>query len=144
MIPARFKKWLDSYDSSGAALSAAAEPLYAQGLRELRKETHRIFTWLLPAQFAIAINVAVWFSPLAWEGSSSSVHSYLWTAIAIGAILVAGPLIFIRYRPDSATTPHVVAIAQMLFSALLIHLTGGRSETHFHVFGSLAVLAFYL
>jgi PAS domain S-box-containing protein len=31
----------------------------------------------------------------------------------------------------------------MLFSALLIHLTGGRIETHFHVFGSLAFLAFY-
>ena len=35
-------------------------------------------------------------------------------------------------------TRHVVAIAQMLMSALLIHLTGGRIETHFHVFGSLA------
>ena len=29
------------------------------------------------------------------------------------------------------------------WSALLIHLTGGRIETHFHVFGSLAFLAFY-
>ena len=26
---------------------------------------------------------------------------------------------------------------------LLIHLTGGRIETHFHIFGSLAFLAFY-
>jgi PAS domain S-box-containing protein len=31
----------------------------------------------------------------------------------------------------------------MMMSALLIHLTGGRIETHFHVFGSLAFLAFY-
>jgi signal transduction histidine kinase len=31
----------------------------------------------------------------------------------------------------------------MLMGALLIHLTGGRIETHFHVFGSLAMLAFY-
>jgi PAS domain S-box-containing protein len=31
----------------------------------------------------------------------------------------------------------------MLYSALLIHLTGGRIETHFHMFGSLAFLAFY-
>ena len=29
------------------------------------------------------------------------------------------------------------------WSALLIDLTGGRIETHFHVFGSLAFLAFY-
>ena len=38
---------------------------------------------------------------------------------------------------------HIIAIGQMLMGALLIHLTGGRIETHFHVFGSLALLAFY-
>ncbi len=38
---------------------------------------------------------------------------------------------------------HVVAIGQMLMSALLIHLMGGRIEAHFHVFGSLAFLALY-
>src|SRR5262249_25667762 len=37
----------------------------------------------------------------------------------------------------------IVAVGQMLMSALLIHLSGGRPETHFHVFGSLAFLAFY-
>src|SRR3954452_2416843 len=31
----------------------------------------------------------------------------------------------------------------MLMTALLIDLTGGRIATHFHVFGSLAILAFY-
>ncbi len=31
----------------------------------------------------------------------------------------------------------------MAFGALLIHLTGGRIESHFHVFGSLAFIAFY-
>jgi signal transduction histidine kinase len=37
----------------------------------------------------------------------------------------------------------MIAIGQMLQSALLVHVTGGRIETHFHVFGSLALLAFY-
>jgi len=40
-------------------------------------------------------------------------------------------------RPGEALTRHVVATGQVLTSALLIHLTGGRIETHFHVFGSL-------
>ena len=40
-------------------------------------------------------------------------------------------------------TRHTVAIGQALTSALLIHLSGGRIETHFHIFGSLAFLAFY-
>src|SRR6185295_14636106 len=47
------------------------------------------------------------------------------------------------FRPGVASTRYVIAVAQMLWSALLIHLTGGRIETHFHVFGSLAFLAWY-
>ena len=47
------------------------------------------------------------------------------------------------FRPGLPSTRYTIAIAQMLMGALLIHLTGGRIETHFHVFGSLAFLAFY-
>ena len=47
------------------------------------------------------------------------------------------------FRPGDALTRYTIAVAQMLMGALLIHLTGGRIETHFHVFGSLAFLAFY-
>ena len=45
--------------------------------------------------------------------------------------------------PGRLATRYTIAVAQMLTSALLIHLTGGRIETHFHVFGSLAFLALY-
>ncbi|MFG0257169.1 MAG: response regulator [Phycisphaerales bacterium JB043] len=45
--------------------------------------------------------------------------------------------------PGRTLTRHVAASAQVLFSSLLIHLSGGRIETHFHVFGSLAFIAFY-
>jgi signal transduction histidine kinase/CheY-like chemotaxis protein/HPt (histidine-containing phosphotransfer) domain-containing protein len=37
----------------------------------------------------------------------------------------------------------LIACSQMMFSILLIHVTGGRIETHFHIFGSLAFLAAY-
>jgi two-component system sensor histidine kinase/response regulator len=49
----------------------------------------------------------------------------------------------VLYMPGQTVTRYVIAVSQMLWSALLIHLTGGRIETHFHVFGSLAFLAFY-
>jgi signal transduction histidine kinase len=45
--------------------------------------------------------------------------------------------------PTRSFTHHIIAAAQMLMSALLIDITGGRVETHFHVFGSLAILAFF-
>src|SRR5262245_60618067 len=53
------------------------------------------------------------------------------------------PLFLIWKWPGHAWTRQAVAIGQMFTSALLIHLTGGRIETHFHVFGSLAFLSFY-
>ena len=46
--------------------------------------------------------------------------------------------------PHATLTRHMIAAAQMGFSALLIHLSAGRIETHFHIFGSLAFLTFYL
>ena len=53
------------------------------------------------------------------------------------------PVALALFQPGRALTRHTIAVAQMLTSAVLIHLTGGRIETHFHVFGSLAFLAFY-
>src|SRR6185369_5523104 len=61
-----------------------------------------------------------------------------------GAGIVILPILMAIFRPGTLLTRHVIAASQMLSSALLIHLTGGRIETHFHVFGSLAFLAFYL
>src|SRR5436305_12382660 len=48
-----------------------------------------------------------------------------------------------RAWPGTALTRHIIAVAQTLMSVLLIDLTGGRIETHFHVFGSLVILSFY-
>ena len=53
------------------------------------------------------------------------------------------PVFLTLVLPGRAITRHTIAVAQMLTSALLIHLMGGRIETHFHVFGSLAFLAVY-
>lgn len=60
-----------------------------------------------------------------------------------GGMFSAVPIMFVIGRPGRYYTRHVIAVSQMLMSALLIHLTGGRIETHFHIFGSLAFLAFY-
>src|ERR1700733_12759048 len=46
-------------------------------------------------------------------------------------------------RPGEALTRYTVAIGQMLQSALLIHILGGRIESHFHIFVSLAFLSLY-
>ena len=68
---------------------------------------------------------------------------HVWAAILLGGAISSFPVFLAFKRPGHAFTRHTIGVAQMLTSALLIHLTGGRIETHFHVFGSLAFLAFY-
>src|SRR5205807_5266514 len=72
-----------------------------------------------------------------------SIHPHLVAAIVLGALISSMPIALALLRPGETLTRFVIASAQMLWSALLIHLTGGRIETHFHVFGSLAFLSFY-
>ncbi|MBC7784383.1 MAG: histidine kinase, partial [Burkholderiales bacterium] len=105
--------------------------------------TDRLFAGLLLFEFIAGIALALWRSPLTWTGASSSIHPHVWAAAVLGAVIVALPVYLAARRPAQQLTRHVVAISQMLMSGLLIHLGDGRIEMHFHIFGSLAFLAFY-
>ncbi|HYI94204.1 MAG TPA: response regulator [Bryobacteraceae bacterium] len=118
--------------------------LVEQRLSSIHKQTDRMFRWLLLAEWVAAIAVALWISPLAWAGRTSVVHQHVWAAVFLGGAIVVAPAYLAHFKPGNPLTRHAVAVAQMAIGALLIHLTGGRIETHFHVFGSLAFLAFYL
>ncbi|HVE72466.1 MAG TPA: hypothetical protein VNI54_13970 [Thermoanaerobaculia bacterium] len=104
----------------------------------------RMFAVLLVVQYLACVGAAFAVSPYAWAGKERVLHMHVWVAILAGAGITLLPLLMAIYRPAAPLTRHVIAASQMLSSALLIHLTGGRIETHFHVFGSLAFLAFYL
>jgi PAS domain S-box-containing protein len=117
--------------------------LFHARLESLQRDAHKLFKWLLLAQWLLAIGIALVVSPYAWAGRNKTLHVHLQSALFFGALLNTLPWYLIRTRPSSATTRHVVALAQVLWSALLIDLTGGRIETHFHVFVSLAFLAIY-
>ena len=107
------------------------------------ERTDRMFVVLMPLQWLAAIAIALWLSPKTWTGSSSQVHPHVWAALFLGGLISILPMVLGLKRPGSKSTRYVVAVAQMLMGSLLIHVTGGRIETHFHVFGSLAFLAFY-
>ncbi len=107
------------------------------------KRTDHMFAGLMIAQWIFGIICALVVSPRAWEGEVSHIHIHVWAAIFLGGILTALPVTMAWLQPGWVFTRHLIAFTQMLWSALLIHLTGGRIETHFHVFGSLAFLAFY-
>jgi hypothetical protein len=105
--------------------------------------TDRFFAKLMVGQWVFAIVLALTISPYAWEGKEKTVHVHVWAAIFLGGAISAFPILLALRRPGWVLTRHVIAAAEMLWSGLLIHLTGGRIETHFHIFGALAILAFY-
>ena len=125
-----------SSDLRAAELAAIARHTVA-------RRTDRLFVGLMLFQLLIAIGLAVWVSPLTWAGANHSTHPHVWIALLLGSAIISLPVALGVFRPGRTSTRHVVAVGQMLIGTLFIHLTGGRIETHFHVFGSLAFLAFY-
>jgi PAS domain S-box-containing protein len=107
------------------------------------RRTDRLFTVLMPLQWIGGIIAALVIAPRTWIGAEGHLHPHVMFAIFGGALLCSLPMGLAILRPGRLSTRMVICCAQVLFSSLLIHLTGGRIETHFHVFGSLAFLAAY-
>jgi PAS domain S-box-containing protein len=129
--------------SKSEATAARSAALYEAQLNRIFRSRDRVFAWLFVAQWAFALFVALVWSPYGWQGKIRTTHLHVYYAVFFGALLTLPSLFLIKTRPGSPLTRHAVAVVQMLWSALLIHLSGGRIETHFHIFGSLAFLAFY-
>lgn len=126
-----------------AMTSDRAQELFHEAERRVYRRTDLLFGVLFGVQLIGAVVAALVLTPRTWAGSESSVHIHVWAGLLLGALLCLMPLVLIVFRRGEAVTRYTIAVAQVLFSALLIHLTGGRIETHFHIFGSLAFLAFY-
>lgn len=125
------------------AVSRRADELLLKNQRELYQRTDRLFACLMVVQWLAAMAAAFWITPRTWIGINSETHLHVWAACLLGGLITVFPVVLTLLRPGTTLTRHVIAISQMLTSSLLIHLSGGRIETHFHIFGSLAFLAFY-
>ena len=135
---------ITSMPETNPAITARAAEIRDEQLNARRVRIDRMFAVLLAIEYLAGIVGALVVSPYAWEGKVQVIHTHVWIAVFGGAGIIILPMLMAIFRPGTTITRHVIAASQMLSSALLIHLTGGRIETHFHVFGSLAFLAFYL
>jgi len=113
--------------------------LLAEHAEGLHRRTDRLFAGLLAFQFVVVIEVARWISPGTWLAGQGQI----WTAFLLGGVFSGVPIVLALRRPGRVSTRHSIAAGQASISALLIHLCGGRAETHFLIFGSLAFLACY-
>jgi signal transduction histidine kinase/CheY-like chemotaxis protein/HPt (histidine-containing phosphotransfer) domain-containing protein len=129
--------------SHGPDVLTRAQELFQIRVGFEHRTTDRIFIVLLMFQWTAAVVIALTLSPRTWAGTFSQTHIHVWAAILLGGVITALPVAMGLVLPGKPLTRHVIAAAQMFWSALLIHLCGGRIETHFHVFVSLAFLASY-
>jgi diguanylate cyclase (GGDEF)-like protein len=125
------------------AIRKRATGYFRQSIDELARQVDHMFVWLLAAEWIGAIATAAIVTPRVWNGTQNALHPHLWAALLAGPVFILPAIGIALLRPGSHLSRHVIAVAQILVSVLLIDATGGRIETHFHVFGSLAFLAFY-
>src|ERR1041385_116606 len=120
-----------------------AGALFVENQQTIYRTTDHLFAVLMIVQWLAGIVAALVISPHTWIGTVSKTHVHVWAAIFLGAAITFLPVVLGFKKPGEPLTRYSIATGQILMSALLIYLTGGRIETHFHVFGSLAFLAFY-
>jgi signal transduction histidine kinase len=124
-------------------VDARVAALFDQRFVESAQRTDRMLRMLLVIQWIVASGFSVLVSPLAWAGRNAEPHIHVYAAVLLGGLITLFPVLLVQRFPGTVASRVSLACGQMLWSALLIHLTGGRIETHFHIFGSLAFLAFY-
>src|SRR4051812_1068385 len=107
---------------SNAQAASCAEAIFAAVEQKSHVEIDRLFAVLMLLQWITAIIIAFVVSPKTWIGDEAQVHIHVWAAVLLGGALSGLPILFAQMMPGSRLTRHVIAVAQMLWSALLIHL----------------------
>lgn len=60
--------------------------------------------------------------------------------LIVSVMILSGPLAIYLFNPQSKALPIAIPVAAMSFSALLIHLSLGMIEMHFHIFVGISIL----
>lgn len=114
---------------------ARAREVRHEVVAQLTAGVHDTFRYLFPVQWAAAVLLA-WNTTLAGDPR-------LWVTAILGGMLCVPPLLFVRAAPFAWWSRHFIAVCQVGWSSLFMWLLEGRPEAQFHLFASLAFLAFY-
>ncbi len=124
-------------------ISSKTKTIFDQLVKKNYADCDQMFAVLLFIEWLGGIITALIVSPTAWEGVTSNTHIHVVLSIWLGMAIIVLPIALAWFYSGTAMTRQTIAVAQILMTALIIHLTGGRLETHFLIFGSLTFLAFY-
>ncbi len=92
------------------------------------QNTHKLATVILLAHLPVMLGVG-------WHFETG-----IMLAIGLSVAICAGPIAILASSPRSILVPISIGIAATSMSALLIHLSRGMIEMHFHIFVALAAL----
>jgi len=118
--------------------------VHDNAIAELYRSTNRNFGFLLIFEYFAVVIWAALRSPLTWHGQQSSINSHVWVALLLGGIVALPSSYLGLLRSNKPETRWVIAVCQLLMCSLVIHVSGGRIESHFSIFVSLAFLSFYI
>ncbi len=117
--------------------------VYDQELVGVRTRTDKFFAMIMLVQWAGAIYLA---ATLPHDPRFAPLHHRhgVFTAILLGGLLSGITALFSLKRAGDAGTRYVNAVGQMLMSVMLVWISGDPSALQFHMYGSLALISFYL
>lgn len=134
---------LKSHGEVAELISAKTQSIFDQLVHKNYADCDHMFAVLLFIEWLGGVLTALLVSPTSWEGVSASAHIHVMLSIWLGMAIIILPIGLAWFYSGSMLTRQTIAVAQLLMTGLIIHLCGGRLETHFLVFGSLTFLAFY-
>jgi PAS domain S-box-containing protein len=129
--------------AESSTVSERTRSLFKNHYRRVLVRTDRLFAGLLLAEWLAAVLLALVLSPRTYAGLESRTHPHVWVATLLGGLVVAFPVWCVLRYPGRSVTRYAIAVGQLVMAGVIIQMSGGRFETHFLVFGSLAFLAFY-
>ncbi len=109
----------------------------------LLRQMDRFLAGLMVVQWLFHILFSRWIPQHTYAATERHTLAVIWAVVGDGGIIAAVAVLLAWHCPGCKVTRHFMAVAQLLFGSLLIHLTSGPVETQLHTFGSLALLAFY-
>ena len=117
--------------------------LFNESLARVQKDASQLFAYLFCAQWITIVISAILVNLESGGKAIGRLDQHLLLAVVVGALLTALFVALTLKRPTARLTHHIIAASPMVWSTLLLHLSNGKIQTHFHIFGALAFLAFY-
>ena len=124
-------------------MSHESQRLYDRELTTVSSKTDRLFTAVMLLQWVAAVVIAATLPPTTRFGVDPH-HIALTLAGVGGGILTLATVLAFTFKIALQQRRYINAFAQMLFSVLLVVLSGDPGGLQFHLYGSLVFIAFYL